>query len=293
MHRPKRWTRSSGAAFSELGAAIAKAYQAIPRFAGKGSNEAFVAWRRFPAPNHNTVGFARSTDHGATWSAPVNLSAAFFTMDQVLGNDRVNTNPSLAVDTGGPFEGNVYVVYANNDNRDGADVVFQRSTDEGLSFSAPIRLNARPGNDRAQWFPWVTVDSGTGQVHVFYYDQGIAAAGDLTEVSHLRSDDGGVTWHAPRPLSERPFHAGWGNDTGQPNLGDYNQAVAQAGTLFRAVRTDVPATRRVRRRLALEQPHRAGCVPGCVTGQHPQCHDGQPGRGDVHRQRRGRPHRSR
>ena len=36
------------------------------------------------------------------------------------------------------------------------------------------------------------------------------------------------------PLTERPFHAGWGNDTGQPNLGDYSQAVAQHGELFAA-----------------------------------------------------------
>jgi hypothetical protein len=34
------------------------------------------------------------------------------------------------------------------------------------------------------------------------------------------------------PLTDRPFKAGWGNDTGQPNLGDYNQAAAQGGELF-------------------------------------------------------------
>ena len=34
------------------------------------------------------------------------------------------------------------------------------------------------------------------------------------------------------PLTDTPFRAGWGNDTGQPNLGDYNQAVAQASELF-------------------------------------------------------------
>src|SRR5262249_55563233 len=31
-----------------------------------------------------------------------------------------------------------------------------------------------------------------------------------------------------------PFKAGWGNDTGQPNLGDYIQAVAQSGILYAA-----------------------------------------------------------
>jgi len=206
----------------------------IARFAA-GSSDAYIAWRRFPSFYGNVIGFARSSDNGATWSAPIELSPEFLTMDQVLGNDRVNTSPSLAVDRSHrETRGNVYVVYANNDNGDGADVVFQRSTDGGHTFSAPLLLNSRPGVDRAQWFPWVTVDDNTGRIYVFYYDQGIAQDGDLSETTFSYSDDGGLSWIAPRPLTTRPFHAAWGNDTGQPNLGDYNQAVAQGGELFAA-----------------------------------------------------------
>jgi hypothetical protein len=181
------------------------------------------------------IAIARSVDNGATWQAPQRVSDEFFSMDQVLGNDRVHSGPSLAIDNSrGPRRGTVYVVYASNNSGDGADVVFQKSTDRGMSFSEPLEISAAPGEDRAQWFPWVTVDSTTGRVHVFYYDQGIAGSGDLTEVSYVFSDDGGAHWSAPVPLTRRPFHAGWGNDTGQPNLGDYNQAVAQKGELFAA-----------------------------------------------------------
>ena len=156
-------------------------------------------------------------------------------MDQVLGNDRVNSNPSMAVDnSGGRYRGNVYVVYSNDNSLDGADVVFQKSTDGGVTFSPGIQINSRPGADRAQWFPYVTVDTRTGRVFVFYYDQGIAKSGDLTETTYVFSDDGGRHWSKPLPISDRPFHAGWGNDTGQPNLGDYSQAVAQHGELFAA-----------------------------------------------------------
>ena len=100
----------------------------------------------------------------------------------------------------GPFKGNVYVVYSNNNSLDGADVAFRRSTDGGLTFSPSIFLNARPGADRPQWFPYVTVDRTTGRVNVFYFDQGIATSGHLTQVSYQYSDDGGVTWSRPADL---------------------------------------------------------------------------------------------
>jgi len=204
-----------------------------PYFAGNGSTNAYVVWRRFPGGFSQNVGFVRSIDNGITWSAPLSLTSNFLTSDEILGNDRTNTSPSIAVDNSpGPNKGNVYVVYANNNNNDGADIVAQRSLDGGLTFSAPIAIDSRPGLDRAQWFPWVTVDTTTGRVYLLYYDQGIAASGDLSETTVQYSDDGGLTWNEPMPLTDRPFHAAYGNDTGQPNIGDYNQAVAQNGELF-------------------------------------------------------------
>lgn len=223
-----------------VAATSADGQSSVPRFAGHGSNNAYITWRRFPFPGTffgfgNTIAFAKSTDNGATWGAPVDITPEFFTMDQVLGNDRVGTIPAMAVDnSGGPFNGNIYIIYPNNDLGDAGDIDLRRSTDGGLSFSAPVKLDSRPGNDRGQWNCWVTVDQNTGRVWVFYYDQGIATSGDLSETTVTFSDDGGRHWSPPVPLTDRPFKAGWGNDTGQPNLGDYNQAVAQGGDLFAA-----------------------------------------------------------
>jgi len=211
-----------------VSAIVADGQSSIPRFAGNGNN-AYVAWRRFPSFYTNTIAFARSTDNGTTWKPAVNLTPPFFTTDFEIGNDRPNNSPALAVDQ---RHGTIYLVYANNNLQDGSDIVFQKSANHGRSFSAPVALNSRPGNDRAQWFPWVTVDSDTGRIWVFYYDQGIATSGDLTEVTYTYSDNGGRNWSRPKPFTDRPFHAGWGNDTGQPNLGDYNQGVAQGGQLF-------------------------------------------------------------
>ncbi|MEP6865932.1 MAG: exo-alpha-sialidase [Deltaproteobacteria bacterium] len=204
----------------------------IPRFGDDGG--AYIAWSESTGGVTNNLGFARSADHGATWSEPVQVSPdAFVTPDLILGDDRIHAFPGLAVDrTHGSHRGNVYVAYASNDALDGSDIVMQRSTDHGATFSSPVVLSSRPGADRSQWFPWTTVDNLTGRVFVFYYDQGVATSGDLTQVTFTFSSDGGATWSQPRPLTQRPFRAGFGNDTGQPNLGDYNQIVAHNGSLF-------------------------------------------------------------
>jgi len=206
----------------------------IPRFAGNGSNDAYVVWRTASGFFTVNESVAISHDNGVTFAAPINLRGADFKpMDHVLGNDRTNNSPGFDVDrTGGATNGNMYVVYTDDNSNDGGDIAFQRSTNGGLTWSPASNINARPGSDRAQWFPWVVVDQSTGRIHVFYYDQGIANAGDMSEVSHTYSDNGGVTWFPASPISDRPFHAGYGNDTGQPNIGDYNQAVTLPGEFF-------------------------------------------------------------
>ncbi len=235
---PPTWSAgvavNAGAPFSESGS--------MPRFAGNGSPNAYVVWSQrgsstvtpysaFPYANQR---FSRSIDNGATWSAPITLGGAdSYPIDYIPGNDRVHQFPGLAVDNStGPNQGSVYVVWANNASQDGADVVFQRSTNGGVSFSPPLSLNGRPGGDRAQWFPYVSVDSTTGRISIMFYDQGISGSGDVLETTWTYSDDGGGTWSRPSPLSGRPFHGGYGNDTGQPNLGDYVGCTAQSGTLF-------------------------------------------------------------
>ncbi|HRI64083.1 MAG TPA: hypothetical protein PK156_07590, partial [Polyangium sp.] len=190
----------------------------------------YAVWRNSaPTTGLRNVGCSRSLDGGATWEAPVNLDATSFPPeDQILGMDRVNTSPAMAVDH---TTGRVYVVYQRNGPGGTGDIALQ--TFIGACQTAPaILLSSNPGSDRAQFVPFISVDQSNGRVHVGWYDQDAASSGDLIETMHTYSANQGTSWSPPTPVTDRPFRAGFGNDTSQPNLGDYNQSVALNGKLY-------------------------------------------------------------
>jgi hypothetical protein len=218
----------------------------VPRFAGNGSKNVYVGWsQEFPNSGgtlKQNVAVATSADNGVTWKKPVQLrSIDYFNPDQILGDDRIHSFPMMAVDnSAGVHKGTLYVVYDDNNSRDGGDVAVQRSTDGGVTFTAPVYVDSRPGLDRAQWFPMVAVDKANGNVAVAWNDQGTESTGDSMEVLYSRSSNGGVNWSRPQPLTSRPFHGGYGNDTGQPNLGDYNGIFVQSGHVYASFPTTPP-----------------------------------------------------
>lgn len=225
----------------------------MPRFAGNGSNELYVVWGRSSASigtpysgfSATTIAFAKSTDNGDTFGAPQNLANYFYPIDYIVGNDRVHSFPSMAVDnSSAPSAGNIYVVAVNNNSGDGGDIQFWKSTDHGATFTTKF-INERPGTDRSQWFPTAVVDPNTGRLSITYYDQGVSTSGDVMQTMWIYSDDGGTTWSKPSflmsgscasidndKLNCRSFHGGYGNDTSQPNLGDYNATAAMNGTFY-------------------------------------------------------------
>ncbi len=145
------------------------------------------------------VGFATSTDGGANWTVTENA----FDMNGIQGtfpqksNIRVNGLPRIATDnTGGARNGWIYIVTTEKDLPPAGsdpDVIFRRSTNNGQTWSAAVRVNTDPlSNGKAQYFPAIHVDN-TGGINVLYYDDR-GTTSDSATVYLARSTDGGNTW---------------------------------------------------------------------------------------------------
>jgi len=170
------------------------------------------------------VGFARSTNGGATWFVLENA----FDMNGIngqmtqKGNIRVNGLPRIGVDAStGPRAGWLYIVTgerglapAGSD----ADVVLHRSTNGGSTWSAGIRVNQDGlNNGKLQYFPALHIDDGGG-VNVIYYDDRDTQS-DSATVYLSRSTDGGTTWRDYR-VSDRTFRPTPIGGLGQGYQGD-------------------------------------------------------------------------
>jgi hypothetical protein len=224
-----------GLAWTGLNVFTPSGQGSVPRADGS-SNNVYVGWRR-----SGEVQFVRSTDNGGTWSSAATIVSGLTNPMNPYGSDRIHGFIAMDVDN---TNGNVYIAYASrNMTPDFADIYFIRSIDGGVNWSAPVTINANPGNDRAQFFAWLSVDQTDGRIDVVWYDQ-INGSGtsDITDVFHTHSFDGGITWACPTPLTDEPFHAEYGNRTSQPNIGDYIQCVSEGGKTYTTFgKTDEPS----------------------------------------------------
>jgi hypothetical protein len=94
----------------------------------------YFAWSRFTGNGGVGVYFARSTDHGVTFSSPMKLSASIQDVQF----------PDIAV-TG---NGHVYVTFRQfDDNQDPNAVMIVKSTDCGKSFAPPVLITPFSEND--------------------------------------------------------------------------------------------------------------------------------------------------
>ncbi len=121
--------------------------------------------------------------------------------------------------SGGSSHGNVYLLATVTSNNDPADIILSRSTDGGLTWSTPIRINDDAEAGEWQWFGSLSV-APNGRLDATWFDTRDHPGTYLSRLYYSYSMDGGLTWSPNEALSD-PFdpHLGWPN---QQKIGDYN-----------------------------------------------------------------------
>jgi len=160
---------------------------------------------------------ARSTDNGATWTAPVPLNTNAGTDS---GHDR---SPKVTTDGAGRW----VAVWDSGENLGGTigtdcDILVARSTDNGATWTAPAALNTNAGSDSgSDYCPHVATDGAGKWVAAWYSSDTLGATiGTDNDILVARSTDNGATWTAPAALNSNA-----GSDSGH----DYTPQVTTDG----------------------------------------------------------------
>ena len=135
----------------------------------------------------------------------------------------------LAIDrSGGTTNNNIYMLASViPPGRSTTDVMFVRSTDGGLTFSAPHKINDDPVNpSKWHWFGTLSV-APNGRIDSVWYDTRNAANNTDSQLFYSWSTDGGVTW-APNVAVSNAFNPFEGYPN-QSKIGDYITVVSDNG----------------------------------------------------------------
>lgn len=162
----------------------------------------------------------RSFDGGVTWGADVSVSTfnELWGEPNPCGTFRTPSYPMIACDiSGGPRHGWVYVCWVNYNGTD-PDVMLSHSSDNGATWSAPVRVDDGPVGTW-QWWQWMSVHPQTGELGFGWLDRRDDPTGCFYRPYATVSTDGGATFAPSFPLTEA-----MSDPTVTNFLGDYNGA---------------------------------------------------------------------
>lgn len=152
----------------------------------------YVAWVNYYP---SSIKFDKSTDGGATFGVDRTLALTSFSSGYINGGIWVFSYPAMEADiTGGTYDGNLYVAYMDYGPGSDTDIFFRRSTNGGISWSGPVRINDDgASNGRDQFHPWISVDE-MGVITVIFLDRRNDPNNYLYDLYMTQSTNGGSSW---------------------------------------------------------------------------------------------------
>ena len=162
-------------------------YSFTPQIAVDAAGNIYMAWEDDTNANSNIL-FSRSTDGGATFlPAPA--------AKQVSNSLGCSFSPVMAVDAAA----HINIVWEDSSDCSfrTSNIFFSRSTDGGMTFSAPTNLSATM-NTALYSVPQIAVDT-TGNINVLWESD----TGNLA-IWFSSSRDGGATFSSPKMVSTNP-----------------------------------------------------------------------------------------
>ncbi len=178
------------------------------------NNHVYCVWGQPASWVPTSIWFSRSTDFGATWTPPRQILA--ITTSSHLSGWRANhTFPAMEVDR----NGKIYVTVQNSMQGAGWDICVLTSTDEGNTWSAPVRVNDDNNTDSDQYCSWIAIDR-YNRPHVFWYDSRNYYPTNSGDVYYSYSTDGGATWRPNERVNDvTPIYT----SSTSSQMGDYQQ----------------------------------------------------------------------
>jgi len=162
-----------------------------PRFSKSPSTNAYFVWGQPASWQPSTIWFNKSTDLGATWGTPMQILALNMSSDFPT----TRASHTFAVMDVAP-NGDIYCVVQDMLQGTGWDIAFIKSTNQGTTWSTPVRVNddvSTPNADQLE--PWIEVDA-YGNLHVFWLDNRNYYSTNpyACDVYYSYSTNQGVTW---------------------------------------------------------------------------------------------------
>jgi hypothetical protein len=181
-----------------------------------------------------TLTLAVSTDGGATFLPNTGLFDVQQAPYTLPGEQWRNfTYHSLAYD---PVRGGLHVIWPDyrDNTAEGINILYSYSTDTGVTWSSPARLNDDPpGIVRDQWFPALSA-APDGRLTALWLDRREDPSNSLYHAYSRSSTDGGATWSPGIRVSSSPSDPNMAIPAGSDGMGDYIGISAGPGVVWGA-----------------------------------------------------------